>query len=283
MTQILPTHKPRWLKSRLPEGESYLNVKRIVEQNKLNTICSSGKCPNLGECWGRGTATFMILGEICTRSCRFCATKSGKPLPVDAEEPIRVAESVKLMKLKHIVLTSVDRDDLPDGGAKIWAATIREIRKVNPGTTIEALIPDFRGSREDLQLLIAERPEIISHNMETVKRITSQVRSKASYSVSLGVLEHLSANGITAKSGIMVGLGETKEEVFVLMDDLRSVSCSILTIGQYLQPTKDHYPVQEYVHPDQFLAYKNQGLKKGFIHVESQPLVRSSYHAEKHV
>jgi lipoic acid synthetase len=283
MTQILSANKPRWLKSRLPEGESYLKVKRIVEQNKLHTICSSGKCPNLGECWGRGTATFMILGDICTRSCRFCATKTGRPLPVDTDEPARVAESVKLMQLKHVVLTSVDRDDLSDGGAVVWARTIREIRKVNPGTTIEALIPDFNGNRENLQLVIAERPEVISHNLETIKRITPKIRSKANYSMSLGVMEQLSANGITSKSGIMVGLGETEEEVLALMDDLRSVSCSILTIGQYLQPTRDHYPVQEYIHPDQFLKYRDWGLKKGFIHVESQPLVRSSYHAEKHV
>jgi lipoic acid synthetase len=283
MTQKLPANKPRWLKSRLPSGESYLNVKRIVDQNELHTICSSGKCPNLGECWGRGTATFMILGEICTRSCRFCATLTGKPNPVDTGEPVRVAESVKLMQLKHVVLTSVDRDDLPDGGAAVWASTIREIRKVNPGTTIEALIPDFNGIRESLQFVIEERPEIISHNLETVEGLTPNIRSKANYSMSLGVLEQISANGITSKSGIMVGLGETEDEVVALMDDLRQVSCSILTIGQYLQPTRNHYPVQEYIHPDQFLRYRDIGLKKGFTYVESQPLVRSSYHAEKHV
>ncbi len=283
MTPILPINKPRWLKSRLPEGESYLKVKRIVEENRLHTICSSGKCPNLGECWGRGTATFMILGDICTRSCRFCATKTGKPMPVDTDEPARVAESVKLMQLKHVVVTSVDRDDLPDGGAVIWAATIREIRKANSGTTIEALIPDFMGDRENLQLVIAERPEIISHNLETVERITPQIRSKSSYSMSLDVLKQISASGIITKSGIMVGLGETEEEVLALMDNLRSVGCSILTIGQYLQPTKNHFPVQEYIHPDQFLIYKDKGLNKGFKNVESQPLVRSSYHAEKHV
>jgi lipoic acid synthetase len=283
MIPILPANKPPWLKSRLPEGESYLKVKRIVEQNRLNTICSSGKCPNLGECWGRGTATFMILGDICTRSCKFCATKTGKPMPVDTDEPARVAESVKLMQLKHVVITSVDRDDIPDGGAAIWAATIREIRKANSGTTIEALIPDFMGNRENLQLVIAERPEIISHNLETVERITPQVRSRSSYSMSLDVIHQISINGITSKSGIMVGLGETEEEVLGLMDDLRRVGCSILTIGQYLQPTRDHYPVQEYIHSGQFLLYREWGLKKGFIHMESQPLVRSSYHAEKHV
>jgi lipoic acid synthetase len=283
MTQILPKNKPSWLKSRLPAGESYLTVKKIVEENKLHTICSSGKCPNLGECWGRGTATFMILGEICTRSCRFCATQTGKPLPVDIGEPIRVADSVKLMKLKHVVLTSVDRDDLPDGGASVWAMTIREIRKTCQGITIEALIPDFNGNRENLQSVIEARPEIISHNLETVKRITPLIRSKANYFMSLGILEQLSANGIISKSGIMVGLGETAEEVLALMDDLRRVGCSILTIGQYLQPTKNHYPVQEYISPGQFLKYRDIGLKKGFTCVESQPLVRSSYHAEKHV
>lgn len=283
MTKPLPANKPRWLKSRLPEGGSYLLVKRIVEQNKLHTICSSGKCPNLGECWGRGTATFMILGDICTRSCKFCATKTGKPLPLDTGEPNRVAESVKLMSLKHVVITSVDRDDLPDGGAAVWARTISEIRKINPETTIEALIPDFMGDKRDLQKVIAGRPEIISHNLETVKRLTPEIRSTADYAMSLKVLDQISANGITSKSGIMVGLGETEEEVQALMDDLREVSCSIFTIGQYLQPTKDHYPVQEYIHPDQFLKYKDWGLKKGFAHVESEPLVRSSYHAEKHV
>lgn len=279
----LPSKKPAWLKSRLPGGESYLEVKRIVEQNHLNTICSSGKCPNLGECWGRGTATFMILGDVCTRSCKFCATKTGKPLPVDHDEPARVASSVKRMMLKHVVLTSVDRDDLPDGGAATWAAVIREIRSVNPGTTIEALIPDFRSVMENTQMVIEERPEIISHNLETVKRLTPQIRSKADYSGSLKVLEQIARSGVTAKSGIMVGLGETEEEVSELMDDLLGSGCSILTIGQYLQPTKDQYPVQEYIHPDQFRKYKELGLKKGFNHVESQPLVRSSYHAEKHV
>lgn len=283
MPQNLPSKKPSWLKSRLPKGESYLEVKRIVDANHLNTICSSGKCPNLGECWGRGTATFMILGDICTRSCKFCATKTGKPIPPDAEEPFRVADSVKRMQLKHVVLTSVDRDDLPDGGAAMWAATIREIRKVTPGTTIEALVPDFNGNPGNLQTVIAERPEIISHNLETVKRLTPQIRSKANYSGSLAVLEQIAANGVTAKSGIMVGLGETEDEVSELMDDLVITGCSILTIGQYLQPTKDNYPVQEYVHPDQFAKYKEWGMKKGFTHVESQPLVRSSYHAEKHV
>jgi lipoyl synthase len=283
MSNILPGNKPRWLKSNLPAGESYLKVKRIVSENNLHTICSSGKCPNLGECWGRGTATFLILGDICTRSCKFCATTTGNPLPVDTNEHHRIAESVNLMKLKHVVITSVDRDDLPDGGATIWAATIRGIRDVNPEITIEALIPDFNGIHKNLQLLIDEQPDIISHNLETVKRLTPQIRSKASYTMSLDVLAQISASGLITKSGIMVGLGETEEEVLALMDDLRSVGCSVLTIGQYLQPTSNHFPVQEYIHPDQFLKYKEMGLNKGFKYVESQPLIRSSYYAEKHI
>ncbi|MGA3012492.1 MAG: lipoyl synthase [Bacteroidales bacterium] len=283
MNPSLPAKKPGWLKNHLPGGESYLEVKKIVEQHNLNTICSSGKCPNLGECWGRGTATFMILGDICTRSCRFCATKTGKPDLVDMNEPGRVAESVRLMHLKHVVITSVDRDDLPDSGAEIWASTIREIRRVNYGTTIEALIPDFSGNRNALQVVIEEHPEIISHNLETIKKLTPAIRSKANYNTSLQVLDQIAENGVIAKSGIMVGLGETEEEVWTLMDDLRNVGCSILTIGQYLQPTRDHYPVHEYINPGQFFKYKEEGLKKGFAFVESQPLVRSSYHAEKHV
>lgn len=276
------TRKPPWLKIRLPEGESYRKVKQIVNQNKLHTICLSGKCPNLAECWGKSTTTFMILGDICTRACRFCATETGRPLPVDMDEPVRVAESIKLMQLKHAVITSVDRDDLPDGGAAVWALTIREIRKINPGTTIETLIPDFNGNRENLQSVIEARPDIISHNLETIKRLTLQIRNKANYTRSLEVLKQISESGIRAKSGIMVGLGELEEEVIALMDDLRGVDCSVLTIGQYLQPTRENYPVQEYIHPDQFLKYKVAGLEKGFIHVESQPLARSSYHAEKH-
>ena len=283
MTLPLPAKKPEWLKIHLPGGESYLEVKNIVERHKLNTICLSGKCPNLGECWGRGTATFMILGDICTRSCKFCATKTGKPAPVDLNEPERIAESVKLMQLKHVVITSVDRDDLLDGGAALWASTIREIKKTNPGTTIEALVPDFKGSRNALQVVIEERPDIISHNLETIKRLTPAIRNKANYNTSLQVLEQIAENGVIAKSGIMVGLGETEEEVWTLMDDLRNVGCSILTIGQYLQPTRAHYPVHEYINPFQFSKYKEEGLKKGFTFIESQPLVRSSYHAEKHV
>lgn len=275
--------KPAWLKIKLPKGESYLKVKGIIKQHDLHTICSSGRCPNMGECWGAGTATFMILGEICTRSCKFCATKTGKPLPLDADEPDKIANSVKLLNLKHIVLTSVDRDDLPDGGAAAWAATIRKIREICPGTTIETLVPDFGGNTSNLQLVIDERPEIISHNLETVRRLTPEVRSAAQYERSLQVIRQIVASNVTAKSGIMAGLGETEKEVLDTMDDLRLVGCSIFTIGQYLRPTKDHLPVSEYVTPDQFERYRQLGLDKGFSHVESKPLVRSSYHAEKHV
>ncbi|NDV58939.1 lipoyl synthase [Bacteroides sp. 519] len=275
--------KPEWLKISIGTNERYTQTKRIVESNCLHTICSSGRCPNLGECWGKGTATFMIGGNICTRSCKFCNTLTGKPLPLDKEEPAHVAKSIALMKLTHAVITSVDRDDLPDLGAAHWAETINEIRKVNPDTTIEVLIPDFQGREELVQLVIDARPEIISHNMETVKRISPLVRSAAKYETSLEVIRQIAANGISAKSGIMVGLGETPAEVEELMDDLRIVNCNILTIGQYLQPSHKHYPVAEYVTPDQFDRYKAIGLQKGFTQVESAPLVRSSYHAEKHV
>jgi lipoyl synthase len=275
--------KPDWLKIKLPKGESYLKVKGIIAQHDLHTICSSGRCPNMGECWGAGTATFMILGEICTRSCKFCATKTGKPLPPDVDEPGKIANSVKLLNLKHVVITSVDRDDLPDGGAVVWAATIRKIREICPGTTIETLIPDFSGNRANLQLVIDERPEIISHNLETVQRLTPEVRSAAQYNRSLQVLKQITAGSVTAKSGIMAGLGETETEVLQTMDDLRGVGCSIFTIGQYLRPSHDHLPVTEYVTPAQFEKYRLSALEKGFVHVESRPLVRSSYHAEKHV
>lgn len=275
--------KPGWLKIKLPTGSNYRQVKQIVEGNHLHTICSSGRCPNMGECWGAGTATFMILGEICTRSCKFCATLSGKPLPPDPGEPAKVADSVKLMGLKHVVITSVDRDDLPDGGAAHWAATIRQIRKVNPSTTIEVLIPDFDGKAELIGLIALEKPDIISHNLETVERLTPQVRSRAKYKTSLKVVEIIGSAGIVSKSGIMVGLGETSGEVLQCMDDLRVAGCEILTIGQYLQPTKKHFEVVEYVHPDQFAWFKKEGLARGFSVVESAPLVRSSYHAEKHL
>ena len=276
-------HKPGWLKIKLPTGANYSQVKKIVEGHHLNTICSSGRCPNMGECWGAGTATFMILGEICTRSCKFCATLTGKPLPPDEAEPLKVADSINLMGLKHVVITSVDRDDLPDGGAEHWASTIREIRRVNPCTTIEVLIPDFDGRPELIALVAAAKPDIISHNMETVERLTPQVRSKAKYQTSLKVIGIIGSLGVVSKSGIMVGLGETAEEVLQCMDDLRAVGCEILTIGQYLQPTRKHLEVVEYLHPDQFEAFKKEGLARGFRMVESAPLVRSSYHAEKHI
>jgi lipoyl synthase len=275
--------KPDWLKIKLPLGENYRKVKEIVEKEGLHTICTSGKCPNMSECWAAGTATFMILGDICTRSCKFCATKNGKPLPVQVDEPLRIAKSLKSMNLKHVVITSVDRDDLADGGASVWAETIRMIRKICPSTTIETLIPDFGGSHESLQTVIHEKPEIISHNLETVQRLTPKVRSAAKYDRSLEVLQQIAANGLIAKSGIMVGLGETEPEVLQTMDDLRKINCSIFTIGQYLQPTKEHLPVVEYVTPDQFERYRLMGIEKGFTHVESKPLVRSSYHAEKHI
>ena len=275
--------KPEWLKISIGANERYTETKRIVESHCLHTICSSGRCPNMGECWGKGTATFMIGGDICTRCCKFCNTQTGKPLPLDMEEPTHVAESIALMKLSHAVITSVDRDDLPDLGAAHWACTIREIKRLNPETTIEVLIPDFQGRKELVSQVIEAQPEIISHNMETVKRITPLVRSAARYETSLEVIRQIADSGITAKSGIMVGLSETPEEVEELMDDLHRAGCQILTIGQYLQPSHKHYPVAEYVTPAQFASYKETGLAKGFDQVESAPLVRSSYHAEKQV
>ena len=275
--------KPEWLKISIGANERYTETKRIVESHCLHTICSSGRCPNMGECWGKGTATFMIAGDICTRSCKFCNTQTGRPLPLDPDEPAHVAESIALMKLSHAVITSVDRDDLPDLGAAHWAQTIREIKRLNPETTTEVLIPDFQGRKELVDQVIKACPEIISHNMETVKRISPQVRSAANYHTSLEVIRQIAESGITAKSGIMVGLGETPAEVEELMDDLISVGCKMLTIGQYLQPTHKHFPVAAYITPEQFAVYKETGLKKGFEQVESAPLVRSSYHAEKHI
>jgi lipoic acid synthetase len=274
---------PRWMKMQMPKGELYSKVKNTVKEHNLNTICTSGNCPNIGECWNRGTATFMILGEICTRSCKFCGVKTGKPLPVDWEEPERLAESVKLMKVKHCVITSVDRDDLDDGGAAFWAETIKKIKEVNPKTTIETLIPDFDNVKESIDKVIEAKPEVISHNLETVERLTPQIRSRAQYRRSLEVIKHIAESGIVAKSGIMLGLGETKEEVLQTMDDLLEVGCKVMTIGQYLAPTKEHMPVQEYITPEQFEEYEKIGLEKGFDFVESSPLVRSSYQAEKHV
>jgi lipoic acid synthetase len=275
--------KPDWLRVKLPTGENYLNVRKLVDQHKLHTICESGNCPNMGECWGAGTATFMILGNICTRSCGFCAVATGRPLAVDLDEPMRVAESVKLMGVKHCVITSVDRDELKDGGSIIWKETIEAIRKISPGTTIETLIPDFQGIPENIQRIIDVKPEIVSHNMETVRRLTKQVRIQAKYDRSLGVLKMLREGGCKTKSGVMLGLGEREEEVLETLDDLAGAGVEILTLGQYLQPTKKHLPVVEFVHPDKFAFYKEIALKKGFRYVESGPLVRSSYHAEKHI
>jgi lipoic acid synthetase len=275
--------KPDWLKTRVPAGKSYLGVREIVETNKLHTICTSGHCPNMHECWGRGTATLMILGNICTRSCGFCNVKTGRPLPADYQEPQRVAESVRLMNLKHCVLTSVDRDDLTDGGAGIWVQTIEAIRRVSPLTTLETLIPDFDGKPELVAMLTDAAPEIISHNLETVRRITPWVRSRAKYDLSLKVLKMVAESGVRAKSGIMLGLGETREEVLETMNDLLEAGVSVMTIGQYLQPTKSHLPVKEFVSPEEFNFYQEEGLRRGFRHVESGPLVRSSYRAEKHI
>jgi lipoic acid synthetase len=275
--------KPDWLRVKLPIGKEYAKVRSIVDAHKLHTICESGSCPNMGECWGAGTATFMILGNICTRSCGFCAVATGRPLAVDKKEPMNVAESVRLMEVKHCVLTSVDRDDLKDGGSGIWAETILAIRKINPGTTMETLIPDFQGKWENLQNIIDVHPEIVSHNLETVKRLTKQVRVQAKYERSLELLQRLKQAGMKTKSGIMLGLGETEEEVYEALDDLRAVDVDILTLGQYLQPTKGHLPVFEFITPAQFEVYKKAALEKGFRYVESGPLVRSSYHAEKHL
>ncbi|MAU76500.1 MAG: lipoyl synthase [Crocinitomicaceae bacterium] len=275
--------KPKWLRVKLPTGETYKKVREIVSEHKLHTICESGHCPNMGECWGEGTATFMILGNICTRSCGFCSVSTGRPDPVDDFEPAKVAKSVKLMNVKHAVITSVDRDELKDGGSEIWAATVRAIRRQSPGTTLETLIPDFAGKWENLQLIIDVAPEVVSHNLETVRRLTKGVRRQAKYDRSLEVLERLGKANIRTKSGLMLGLGETKEEVIESMDDLRNVGVNVLTLGQYLQPTPKHLPVVEFIHPDLFDEYKDIALSKGFMYVESSPLVRSSYHAEKHV
>jgi len=274
---------PRWMKMQLPKGESYSRVKNLVAQHQLHTICTSGNCPNIGECWNRGTATFMILGEICTRNCKFCGVKTGKPLIPDAEEPHRIAESVQIMKLKHAVITSVDRDDLPDLGASFWAETIREVKTMNPDTSLEVLIPDFQGKTELIQQVIDAGPEVISHNMETVERLTPHIRSAAKYPTSLKVIEYIAASCIITKSGIMLGLGETEREVLQVMDDLRGVGCKVMTIGQYLAPTLNHIPVKDYITPEQFDAYRTIGIKKGFSFVESSPLVRSSYKADIHV
>jgi len=281
-TNIL-MRKPEWLKTKVPAGKTYLSVREIVEKHKLHTICTSGHCPNMHECWGRGTATLMILGDICTRSCGFCNVKTGRPLPADWQEPDRVAESVKLMKLKHVVLTSVDRDDLKDGGAEIWALTIKAIKRESPGTTMETLIPDFDGREELIMKVVEAGPEVISHNLETVRRMTPWVRSRAKYDLSLKVLKAIADAGVITKSGVMLGLGETQEEVLETMRDIRATGATVMTIGQYLQPTRNHLPVKEFVTPEVFKMYEEEGLKMGFRHVESGPMVRSSYHAEKHI
>ncbi|MCB0395419.1 MAG: lipoyl synthase [Flavobacteriales bacterium] len=278
-----PLRKPPWLRVKLPTGPEYAKVRKLVDKHKLHTICESGNCPNMGECWGAGTATFMILGNTCTRSCGFCAVATGRPGKVDENEPWSVAESVKQMQVKHCVITSVDRDDLPDGGSIIWAETVKAIRANSPGTTMETLIPDFQGKWENLQRIIDVAPEIVSHNLETVRRLTREVRIQARYDRSLEVLKRLKDGGMKTKSGIMVGLGESEDEVLEAMDDLRAVGCDVLTVGQYLQPTKKHLPIAEFIHPDVFKRYEEEGLKKGFRFVESGPLVRSSYHAEKHI
>jgi len=276
--------KPKWLRVKLPTGENYKNVRGLVDKYKLHTICESGHCPNMGECWGEGTATFMILGNICTRSCGFCNVATGRPLSVDWEEPEKVARSVKLMKVKHAVLTSVDRDDLADGGSIIWAETVNAIRRISPTTTMETLIPDFKGELHNVDRIIEANPEIVSHNMETVRRLTRKVRIQAQFDRSLMVLKYLKDNGIhRTKSGIMLGLGETEEEVIDAMKDLREADVDILTLGQYLQPTPKHLPVAEFIEPEVFDRLKQIGLDMGFRYVESGPLVRSSYHAEKHL
>lgn len=273
--------KPSWLKIKLPTGEGYTRVSRVVKEHGLHTICSSGMCPNIGECWGNGTATFMILGDICTRSCKFCATATGKPLPPNPAEPKKLAKSVQLMGLKHCVITSVTRDDLPDGGAQHWHDTITEVRKQNPETKIEVLIPDFDGNKTLIDIVLKAKPDIVAHNIETVERLTPSVRSRAKYRVSLSTVGHIASRGFLAKSGLMVGLGETEQEVIMAMDDLLAVGCKAITIGQYLRPRTENLNVESYVSPEQFEKYKSIALEKGFEFVESGPLVRSSYHAEE--
>ncbi len=278
------TNKPHWLKVKLPTGEKYTKLRTVVREQGLHTICTSGNCPNMGECWTAGTATFMILGNICTRSCKFCGVKTGKPLPVDPSEPLKVARSIRLMNIKHAVITSVDRDDLPDHGSVIWAETVREIRKLNPQTTLETLIPDFRFDKTALDRIIEVSPEVVSHNLETVRRLTREVRVQAKYDRSLKVLKYLKDSGLPrVKSGIMLGLGENDDEVLETITDIRQAGVDILTIGQYLQPGKEHLPVAEYITPRKFDYWKDAALKMGFAHVESGALVRSSYRAHTHL
>jgi len=274
---------PKWMKMKMPGGDSYSKVKNLVGKHGLHTICISGNCPNIGECWNRGTATFMILGEICTRHCKFCGVKSGKPLPPDPAEPGRVAESIRIMALKHVVITSVDRDDLTDLGAACWAETVKSIKELNPGIRMEVLIPDFQGQAVLIRQVAAAGPDVISHNLETVERLTPLIRSVAKYRQSLEVISTIADTGLIAKSGIMLGLGETEKEVLQTMDDLLVAGCKVLTVGQYLAPTASHLPVSAYISPEQFKKYRTIGLEKGFSFVESSPLVRSSYRAEQHV
>lgn len=275
--------KPEWLKIKLPRGFKASQVVEMLNERHIHTICSSGMCPNRAECWGNGTATFMLCGAVCTRNCRFCNVTGGKPGPLEPQEIEDIVRSVKELKLKHVVITSVTRDDLPDGGARHWAAMIRRLHEECPGVTMEVLIPDMQGRTDLLDIILDEHPDVISHNLETVRRLTPEVRRVATYDRSLQVLEYLARKGANTKSGIMLGLGETEEEVLQAMDDLRGVGCRIMTIGQYLQPSKLHYPVQDYIHPDKFEEYRLKGIEKGFAHIESAPMVRSSYHAEKHV
>jgi len=282
-TEPLKRNKPDWLRVKLPIGENYKHVRSLVDTHKLHTICESGNCPNMGECWGAGTATFMILGNICTRSCGFCAVATGRPEAVDWDEPQRVAEAIYLMKVKHAVITSVDRDELKDGGSIIWYNTIKAVKALNPETTLETLIPDFKGEKENIQRVIDATPEVVSHNIETVERLTKQVRIQAKYWRSMEVIKFLKQGGMRTKSGIMLGLGEKKEEVVQTLHDLANSGCDVVTIGQYLQPTKKHLPVQRFVHPDEFAEYREIGYTLGLDYVESGPLVRSSYHSERHV
>jgi lipoic acid synthetase len=275
--------KPDWLRVKLPMGENFRHVRSLVTTHKLHTICESGNCPNMGECWGEGTATFMILGNICTRSCGFCAVATGRPEPLDWDEPQRVAEAIYLMKVKHAVITSVDRDELKDGGSQIWANTIKAVRSLNPGTTLETLIPDFKGDRENLERIIEAAPEVVSHNLETVERLTRKVRIQARYHRSLEVVRRLKDGGMRTKSGIMLGLGEEKDEVVQTLQDLADNGVDVVTIGQYLQPTPKHLPVVRFVHPDEFAWFREEGYRMGIDYVESGPLVRSSYHSERHV
>ncbi|QLH46758.1 MAG: lipoyl synthase [Bacteroidota bacterium] len=275
--------KPEWLKVRLPIGENYRNVRQLVDRHKLHTICESGNCPNMGECWGAGTATFMILGNVCTRSCGFCAVATGRPDAVDWDEPQRVAEAIHLMKVKHAVITSIDRDELKDGGSIIWANTVKAVRALNPDTTLETLIPDFKGEKQNIQRIIEVAPEVVSHNIETTERLTRKVRIQARYHRSMEVIRTLKEGGMQTKSGIMLGLGETKEEVVQTLTDLRDNGCDVVTLGQYLQPTPKHLPVVRFVHPEEFAEFAEIGYALGIDHVESGPLVRSSYHSEKHL